>query len=232
MPESLVTFLTNPVMSALLIMLGLGGLFVGIKTGHFGSIALAGLAAIALFFGVQYFAELANYVEILMFLAGIILLAIEVFVIPGQGVLGFVGGAMMFASLFLALGGSLETRGYDSFILPLYTLAGSLLGLAIIIALVVRYMPTSSAFSRLILQSATAPALSDAQIAEGRALLGAHGVALTTLRPAGTAVVGERRYDVITEGEYIAAGEPIYIVRVEGTKVVVRRIDSPRLDQG
>ncbi|MBY6278389.1 NfeD family protein, partial [Symbiobacterium thermophilum] len=59
--------------------------------------------------------------------------------------------------------------------------------------------------------------------AEDRArLVGREGVSLTVLRPAGTAVFDDQRLDVVTEGEFIPAGVPVKIVRVEGTRIVVR----------
>ena len=228
--EHLVTFLTSPFVSSLLIMLGLGGLFYGIKTGHFGVVATIGLGAISLFFGAQYVAELANFLEILMFLAGIVLLAIEIFVIPGFGVVGILGIVMMLTSLFLALGGSFTATSYDSLAVPLYTLAGSFVGLSIIVALMVRYLPGSSAFSHLVLQ--TPATATSHELAETRDLLGAEGRALTTLRPAGVALLRNERCDVITEGEYISAGEAVRVVRVEGRKVVVRRTEARELASG
>lgn len=229
--ENLVAFLTAPMMSSILIMLGLGGLLFGIKTGHFGAVTAIGLGSITLFFGAQYLAELADFLEILMFLAGIVLLAVEVFVIPGFGVIGILGIVMIVGSLFLALGGSLNLITYDSLAVPLYTLAASFLGLSILIALMVRYMPSSSAFSRLVLQTPAPSANAGFELDEARALLGTEGRALTTLRPAGVAMLRNERRDVITEGEYIAAGDPVYVVRVEGRKVVVRRSENASLDQ-
>jgi membrane-bound serine protease (ClpP class) len=226
----LVTVLSTPIVSSLLIMLGLGGLLYGIKTGHFGGIATMGLGALTLFFGAQYLAELASFLEIVMFLAGVILLAIEIFVIPGFGVVGILGIVLMITSLFLALGGSFTATTYDTLAVPVYTLAGSFVGLAIIVSLMVRYLPSSSAFSHLVLQ--TPASATNHELAATRDLLGAEGRALTTLRPAGVAMLREERCDVITEGEYISAGEPVRVVRVEGRKVVVRRTESRELEQG
>jgi membrane-bound serine protease (ClpP class) len=221
--EHLVTFFTRPMVSSVLIMLGLGGLIFGIKTGHFGSVVTIGLGSLALFFGAQYLAELASFLEILMFLAGVVLLAIEVFVIPGFGIVGILGIVLMVTSLFLALGGSFSLITRDSLTIPLYTLAGSFVGLAILIALMIRYLPGSGAFNHLVLQTPVPAIATNRELAEVRELLGSEGRALTTLRPAGVALVRGERCDVITDGEYISAGEPVRVVRVEGRKVVVRR---------
>lgn len=227
--ENLVGFLSSPVVSSILIMLGLGGLLYGIKTGHVGVAVAVGLGAISLFFGAQYLAELADFLEILMFLAGIVLLAVELFVIPGFGVVGILGIGMIITSLFLSLGGSFELMTYESLAVPLYTLAASFVGLGILGALMIRYLPSSSAFSHLVLQTPAPTTLEMREPAGMRDLLGIEGRALTTLRPAGVAMLRNERFDVITEGEYISAGEPVRVVRVEGRKVVVRRSDAPAL---
>src|SRR4051794_25716054 len=104
--EQLVGFLTAPLVSAILITLGLGGILYAIKTGHLGAVALIGLGAIVLFFSAQMFADIASVVEVMMFVAGIALLAAEIFVIPGFGIVGVAGILLVVVSLFLALGGS------------------------------------------------------------------------------------------------------------------------------
>lgn len=221
--ESLVRFLTTPVMSSILIMLGLGGIFYSVKTGHVGMMSGLGVISISLFFGAQYLADLATFVEVLMFVAGIALLVLEIFVIPGFGVAGISGAVLIVASLFLSLVSNLNILSSDSITAPLYTLAASFIGLTILVVLMFRYLPKSSAFNRFILttaQTSTAGYVSAPDYAE---LLGFQGAALTTLRPAGVAQIGADRYDVITEGEYIPAGESVTVVHVEGRKIVVRK---------
>ena len=89
--ETLIRIVTKPFVNSLLIMLGLGGLFYGIKTGHFGVIAAVGFLSLALFFGAQYIVKLTNVIEIAMFVVGVLLLILEIFIIPGVGVTGFAG---------------------------------------------------------------------------------------------------------------------------------------------
>ena len=221
--EQLVKFLTNPVVSSLLIMIGLAGIFYGVKTGHLGTVTGVGIAAIALFFGAQYLVDLASAIEVLMFVAGVVLLAVEIFIIPGFGVTGIMGGLLMIGSLFLALIGRFDLVSYDSLTVPLYTLAASLVGLGVLVGLMIKYLPQSSAFNKFVLQ---ATQRSDEGYVSGpdySALLGATGQAMTTLRPAGTALFNSSRFDVITEGDYISAGEPVAVVKVEGRKIIVRR---------
>jgi membrane-bound serine protease (ClpP class) len=221
--EHLVRFFTSPVVNSILIMLGLGGIIYGVKTGHFGGLASIGIVSMALFFGAQYLADLTNIVEVVMFVVGIGLIALEVFVIPGFGITGVLGFVMVVASLFLALIGNFNLVSLDSLAVPLYTLIAAFLGLGILVALMVRYLPHSSAFGRLVLQSAEPSSKGYLSVPDYHALLGATGQTLTTLRPAGIALLDGQRVDVVTEGDYIPSGEHVVVVRIEGRKIVVRR---------
>lgn len=221
--ESLVRILTAPFFSSILIMLGLGGLFYAIKTGHFGSIAIVGISSIVLFFGSQYLVELANVLEIVMFAVGVILIIAEIFVVPGFGIAGVSGIILIVASLFLALIGSFDLLE-TSLAGPLYTLAGAFAGLGILVWLMVKYLPNSSSFRRFVLYGESVGGNDDTPEKDfARALLGVQGEALTTLRPAGVATFAGERVDVVSDGDFIRAGEHVKVVRVEGRKVVVRR---------
>lgn len=221
--EHLVRFFTSPVVNSILIMFGLGGIIYGVKTGHFGVVTGAGVVAMTLFFGAQYLADLTNLIEVVMFVIGIGLIALEIFVIPGFGITGVIGFVMVIASLFLALIGNFDFVSLDSLAVPLYTLVASFIGLGILIALMIRYLPHSSAFNRFVLKGAETTSAGYIGVPDYRSLLGEEGEALTTLRPAGMALLGQERVDVITEGEYIGAGERVVVVRIEGRKIVVRR---------
>lgn len=224
--EELVSFVTLPFISSLLIMLGLAGLFYAIKTGHFGIATLVGISSIALFFSAQYVAELASLMEIALFLLGVALLIAEIFIIPGIGVAGVAGLICIISALFLALIGSLDLVTTDTLAAPLYALAGGLVGFCLLAWVMVRFLPNSSAFRRFALygESVGSDAYALAEMTRSRELLGKLGVVLTTLRPAGTASFDDEVLDVLSDGSYIPAGEHVEIVKVEGRKVVVRRI--------
>jgi membrane-bound serine protease (ClpP class) len=225
--ESLVRFFTSPVMNSILIMLGLGGLFYGIKTGHLGTVTVVGVAAMGLFFGAQYLADLTSLIEVALFIIGIGLIAMEIFVIPGFGIAGILGAVLIVASLFLALIGNFDLVSMDSVAVPLYTLAASFVGLAILVGLMIHYLPGSGAFNKFVLNTSSGSSsagLVAAPVLVLHDLVGIEGQSLTTLRPAGMAVIGDERFDVITEGEFISAGERVKVVRVEGRKIIVRRV--------
>jgi membrane-bound serine protease (ClpP class) len=220
--EVLLPILTSPIASAMLIMIGLGGIMYAIKTGHMGMFAAAGLASIIVFFTAQYTADLATAVEVILFLAGVAFILAEVFLIPGFGVVGILGAVMVVASLFLALVGDFSLLSYSSVTIPLYTLAGSFVGVIVMMALMIRYLPTSSTFTRFVLNDQATPMSALVPPSFGE-LVDIVGEAVTTLRPAGVALLKGERHDVITEGDFISAGEPVRVVRVEGRKIIVRR---------
>ena len=99
--EDFVRFLNNPIISSLLIMIGMLGIFTEIKTPGWGLPGTAGLIALALFFGSSYILDLASVIEIVIFILGVILLILEIFLIPGFGILGVLGILFMIAGLFL-----------------------------------------------------------------------------------------------------------------------------------
>ncbi len=222
--ELLIRILTLPIVSSFLIMFGLAGIFYTVKSGHFSAFTGIGVMSIALFFGAQYVSDLATYVEVVMFAAGVILLIAEIFVIPGFGVAGISGILLIVGSLFLSLVGSIDLLSSERLTSALYTLAGSFVGLSLLGWGMIRYLPTSSAFDKMVLWTTQPASEGYTSSPDQSGLLGLAGVSVTTLRPAGVATLGDTRYDVITEGEFIPAGEELHVVRVEGRRIVVRRI--------
>jgi membrane-bound serine protease (ClpP class) len=120
--------------------------------------------------------------------------------------------------------GSLDLVTTDTLAAPIYALAGGLVGFCLLAWVMVRFLPNSSAFRRFALygESVGSDAYALAELSRSRELLGKKGVVLTTLRPAGTALFDDEALDVLSEGSYVPAGEPVEIVKVEGRKVVVR----------
>ena len=224
--EDVVRFLNNPIISSILIMIGFFGLFAEIKSPGWGVPGTAGLIALALFFGSSYILQLASMVEILMFIAGVSLLVVEVFVIPGFGIAGIGGILLIIASLFLALVGGDPFLDFEDISMAIIQLSVSLLLALILIFLLARFLPKSSIFKKFILsvEEKTSEGFTSREITSE--LLGAKGIALTTLRPAGTAEINGKRVDVVTDSEYIENGKNIEVIKVEGMKVLVREIKS------
>ncbi|MDP3582995.1 MAG: ATP-dependent Clp protease proteolytic subunit, partial [Ignavibacteria bacterium] len=112
--EDIVRFINNPVISSLLIMIGMIGLFTEIKTPGWGLAGTAGVIALALFFGTSYILQLATIWEIIIFVVGVVLLIVEIFVIPGFGIAGFAGIVLMILGLFFGLISDLDIASTNS----------------------------------------------------------------------------------------------------------------------
>lgn len=222
--ESVVRFLTNPLVSPLLLSLGVLGLVFEIKTGSFGLGGLVSLTSLGLFFGSSLLVGLAGWEEILLLGLGALALAVEIFVLPGFGAAGVLGLVSLTAAVMLAMvGTSPTTADLTQALLVLFA------SLAITVAVAyawIRHLPNSGRFSGLFLRGGATQ--SDGYIAAlPRAdLVGLEGIAVTDLRPAGTAQVAGERVDVVTEGEYVPQGRAVRVVRSEGYRHVVRGLDA------
>jgi membrane-bound serine protease (ClpP class) len=222
--ESLVRFLTNPAVAPLLLSLGFLGLLIELRTPTFGLAGGVGLVCLAAFFGARLIVNLAGIEEILLLGAGALLILLEVLVIPGTGLAGALGGAAVIGSVVMSMLGSFPTWGA-----VLEASAWVMLSL-IIVALaafgILRYLPHSRALSGIFLKSATTRETGYLSAPERDDLVGQVGRAITDLRPAGTALFGDERVDVVTEGPWIEADSRVKILRAEGYRQVVREIGT------
>lgn len=222
--EDVVRFLNNPIVASFLIMIGFFGLLAEIKTPGWGLPGTAGLIALALFFGSSYILQLASIVEILMFVVGIILIAVEIFVIPGFGLPGISGIILVFASIFLSLLGGDPFINFETISLAIIQLTIALIAAIVLVFLLAKFLPKTSAFSKLVLSEAEKAEQGFVSYPSEISLIGKTGKALTVLRPAGIAEIDGKKYDVIADNEYIEPGKVIKVIRVEGIKVVVSEI--------
>lgn len=224
--ENLVRFLTHPTVSSILMSLGILGLLLEIRTPGFGIPGIVGIASLALFFWGHWLVQLAGWEELLLAALGIVLLAVEVFVLPGFGIAGVLGIAALVGGLGLTLVGAGATWG--AVVAASGRVALSLL-LAIAASLaLLRVLPKLPVGRRLVLDTELPVEAGFGSAPEAdRRWLGRRGVSLSPLRPAGIAELDGERVDVVSQGDLIEAGQPVEVVRVEGNRVVVRRLRSP-----
>lgn len=222
--EDVVRFLSNPIVSGLLIMLGILGLLTEIKTPGWGIAGTVGIVSLLLFFGTNYILELANIWEILLFILGLILLLIELFYIPGFGIAGITGIILMIGSIFLSLIGNFPTITMSDITLALGQISGALITSLILLIIIGKFLPQSKIWNKLILVDSEKVDEGFVSIPDLTFLKGQKGKAITPLRPAGIALINGKRYDVITDGEFITQNSLIEVVDVEGLKVKVREI--------
>ncbi|MBM4142398.1 MAG: hypothetical protein FJ225_02215 [Lentisphaerae bacterium] len=219
-------------LSALLLIGGLLGLYVEFKTPGFGLPGIAGILLLAIWFWGHHVAGLAGMGELVLFALGLILLLVEVFFIPGFGLVGSAGIAMMALAVLMAM--VQHSPGLPVYRLPdiqidraMRTVGWSLAGLIAAALVLSRFLPRTTLFRRLVLETSETAAAGFSASAAPADLLGARGRADTPLRPAGIAVFGERRLNVVSRGDFIDAGAPVVVVETRGNRVVVEK-EEPR----
>lgn len=218
--ELVVRFLTNPLVSPLLLSLGVLGLVFEIKTGTFGIGGLVSLVSLGLFFGSSFLVGLAGWEEVILLGVALVAITIEVFVLPGFGAAGLLGIVALVAAVILAMIGSSPSVGD-------VTQAIAVLGASLAITAAVgyawlRHLPNSGRFAGLFLRGGAHQADGYIAAKPRSDLVGQDGIAVTDLRPSGTAQIGHERVDVVTEGEYVPQGRTVRVVRSEGYRHVVR----------
>ncbi|MFI8685459.1 nodulation protein NfeD [Rossellomorea sp. NPDC077527] len=212
--ESLARFITNPVVVPILLSLASIGLIVELYSPGFGVAGSIGLISLVLFFYGHLVAGLAGYETILLFVIGIILIVAEFF-LPG-GIAGGLGLGAIVASIMLA-GGDMMQMGIS-------VLIALLIAVATVIIFAKVFGKKMKFFNKIILNDSTSTESGYVSNANRLDLIGKEGVTKTPLRPSGTVIVEDERIDAVTEGGFIKAGEKVKIVKVEGSRIVVRDI--------
>ena len=221
--EELVRFLTHPVVSTLLISMGMLGIMVELRTPGFGIVGGVGVGSLALFFWGHWLVQLAGWEELLLGGIGLVLLAVEIFVIPGFGIVGALGIAAMLGGLALSMVGAGDTAAVILDVV--WRVVLSLLAALAASLVLLRFLPRLPFARRMILQTdlGSGPAHGSAPETDRR-WLGKQGRAWSVLRPAGIAEIDGERVDVVAEGTQIEPGERIEVMRVDGNRIVVRRV--------
>ena len=218
--EQLVRFLTHPILSSLLMTVGMLGIIVELRTPGFGVPGALGITSLALFFWGHWLVRLAGWEEILLVFVGLVLLAVELFLIPGFGITGILGILGLIAGLTLSLIGAGATA--EIVIGAITRVALSLLVALAASVVLLRFLPRLPFGRQLILHTGLGADTGYASAPESdRQWLGKRGTAVSPLRPAGIADIDGKRVDVVSQGEWIDAGTPITVIRVDGNRIVV-----------
>jgi len=224
--ESFIRFINHPIITSILMMVIMVGMFMEIKTPGWGVPGTASLIALALFFGAGYVLEIASIMDILLFLAGVLLLVVEIFVIPGFGVFGIAGIILMMVGLFLGLVSDFPLIDGDILELAVMQLAGAFILSGILIYILAKTLTKTKVWNKLILRDNIEAKSGYTSNKKFTHLNKKEGKALTDLRPAGTVIINDQRYDAVTQGEYIEKGNKIKVIEIEGSKIVVKILDA------
>lgn len=203
-------FLTNPLVAVALLVIGVAAIGLEFIKPGLTLPGLVGIVCLGLFFLGNTLVGTAGWVELSLAVIGVLLLIIEAFV-PGFGIFGAGGVLAMGASIFLAVPSSELAWRYLMF---------TALTFLVVLFYLVRAISRRGLGKAFTLED-TAKGWQSGRT-ELIELVGREGRSLTVLRPAGTAAFGDQKLDVVSEGEFVPAGVLVKIVRVEGTRVVVR----------
>lgn len=218
-------WLTNEVVRTILLTIGIAGVLIEVLTvGSFGLFGALGVGAFILYFLGSFWSGSLTAAVVWLILGGVALLVIEIFVTPGFGVAGVLGICAIFAALVMA-----AANPFSAVLSLLIALVLS----ALIVWLTVKNRKTRKIWSKLILtkklDSESGFDSADRTLAR---FSGRRGRAVTVLRPAGMAEIDGEKVDVVTQGEFIAAGATIEVLFVEGMRVVVRESSAPVAEGG
>lgn len=224
--DNLKGFLMNPIFQSILILIIIGGIYFELQTPGIGFPLAAAITAGILYFAPLYIEGLAQNWEILLFIVGLILIALEVFVIPGFGIAGISGITLVVAGFFLALIDNVNfnfesVSTSDTGRASLTVVIGFVFGTASVVWLSSR-IGTKGIFRKVALtadleNTTASPVL--------ESLIGKEGIAATVLRPSGKVLLDGQLYDGVSESGFIEKGTPIRVIRFENAQVYVMEIN-------
>ena len=224
--ESLLRLLSNPVVSSILMLMMMGGLYFELQTPGLGFGGAASAMAALAFFSPLYIMGLAESWEIVLFFIGVLLIVVEIFFIPGFGVPGILGTTLLIFSLGAALIGNigLDFPSIGAISGAIWTLSITLILGIIMLYSLSKYLPENQYFNRMVLDKSSERDLGYVSATPARKLVGATGTALTALRPSGVVKINGKRIDVVSDGGFIEAGEQIKVESAASNRVVVAKV--------
>ncbi len=240
--EEMVRWINSPAAMSVLVMVALLGVYIELNTPGIGLPGLVAVICFTIIIGSKYLVGLANWVEVALFVVGLLLLAIEIFVLPGFGVAGILGVGCILAGLF----GMLIKNPPDKMPWPktdfdwqIFTngVLGLTLGFvwfAVLAWLLTKYLPKLQFLSGLTLVPAQAKLGTEVEVSmtalpESKAAsvnIGDIGEVTSALRPAGKARFNSSIIDVVAEAEFLDKGTNVVIIEIHGNRVVVKKSDT------
>ena len=225
--EAIVRFLTNPVVASLLMTFGFLGILFELQQPGWGVSGTIGVVCLALALGSGYIAELASATDLLIIFVGILLLLIEMIVIPGFGIAGISGIIIVVFGLYRLLLPDVPV-GEEVTDMAMSGLTIGIIGGLVGLILLFRLMTKTKFWKKL-----ATPDVQDHERGYDTSLgledkVGQEGVADTDLHPSGWVLIGNERIFVVSDGTFIEDGEKVKIIKVDGNRVVVRKIKKQK----
>jgi membrane-bound serine protease (ClpP class) len=220
--ERVVRFLTHPLVAPFLLSIGFLGLLIEVKTPAFGLAGLTGVTSLGLFFGSHLIIGLAGWEVVILLAVGVILLLVEALVLPGFGVAGVLGVGAIGTSIVMSMIGSMPTT-WD-ILIALHVLGASMLIVVLVGWQMLRHLPQDRRTQNLWHRTSMRREEGYVSSLSRPDMVGAEGITVTALRPAGTARIAGELVDVVSVGPWVEAGSSIRVVRAEGYRHVVEPV--------
>ena len=229
--DKIIGFLISPFVSGILIMIIIGGIYFELQSPGVGFPLLASVIAALLYFAPLYIEGLANNWEILLFIAGVALVAIEIFAIPGFGVAGVSGIVLIVIGLTLSMVGNV---GFDFSNVNFIQIVTSffIVIIAIFFSLMLSFYISKKLFTTTIFGHLALDTIQDKEKGytsandEYSSMKGTAGIAYTVLRPAGKVKIGNDIYDATAIAGFIDKDEKIEVVNYQTGQLFVMKSDT------
>ena len=226
--DDFIEFLAQPHVAGTLLFFGGFALMAELSSPGIGLGAFVSAVCFVIFFWAQFLHGTADWLEILLFLLGLAFIALEIFVVPGFGVCGIGGAALILASLILASQTFIIPRNdyqLEQFPRSLLTVMGAGAGVAVGLFVLRKYLHRAPFLNKVFLQPPAGDELTDLERRESLVnfedYLGHVGTTTTPLVPSGKAMFGDRLLDVISDGELIEKGVQVKVNEVQGNRILV-----------
>ena len=235
--DTAVAILNHPVATGLLILVGMVAIYIEFSAAGIGLGGLTAALCFAVFFWSRFLGGTADWLEVILFAAGIVFLLVELFVLPGFGVAGVTGFILLILSLIMASHSfvipekSWQFSQMAQTLLVLMISGGVFLGTAVAMS---KYFGDIPLLGRIALRPPDATDMAANPTAGVVGHVSRHfgveledrGIADSPLRPAGRARFGDNYIDVMTEGAFVDKGAPVKVIQVSGNRVVVRKVEE------
>ncbi len=232
--ESIILFLIHPAVSGFLIMLIIGGIYFELQTPGVGFPIIIAISAAVAFFAPHYLQGLANNMELIIFIVGLLLLAVEVFVLPGFGIAGILGILLLISGLAFSLFPIVSSPELG-WILPNISVvmnSFAIVSICIVLALILSFYLSKKLLTKRNFLSDSAVLTADGKDYKvilsnkftNEELIGKQGETISVLMPGGKVVVDSETFDSIALSGYIEKGKRIEVVKISNAQLVVKEI--------
>lgn len=224
--EKTASWLTK--ISPLLLMIGVIGIYIEMKTPGFGVPGIVGIIALVTYFAAGYIAGLSGLEWLVVFLVGLVLFALEIFFFPGTIALGMAGAVLMLIAIIMGFvdiyPGMPALPTMEQLKWPLQNLAIAGAASLVMIAILARFLPKTALYGHLVSTGASGAQTTRELEQQSVSRLGQIGVTISALRPGGKARFGDVVLDVVTQGEMIPKGAQVKVIASSGSDPVVEAV--------